>query len=246
MAGLITAAGSIVLNRIANSGTGGSADQTAVIPDPNEYEQGIIDIVNGLVADYQKNRDEESGLRSKMSSYSDLMLSDSPLSPEEEAAFDQEYELQLSALNEQYGQATERSGAARMAELASRGVLETTTGQDTIAEDQRYNTEQLSQSVSALLNQKEVSRSEAENAKREMARTGYELTSGMLQSRQFSDLSTIGALQDYSSSMSRVQAQNKYSKVIREQQLGAWKYNRNLSDIGKIVGAGAGGLAGGD
>lgn len=243
MAGLITAAGSVILTRMANSGAGSSASNVFVIPDPSETEQGMIDLVSQLLDDYETNRAGEAGLKDKMSGYADMMMSDSPLSQEEAAMFEEEYDLQLSALQEQFGRAAERTGASRMAELSSRGVLETTTGTDIISQDQEYYADQLSQSISELLTQKEVSIAEAENAKRSMAQQGYELTSNILQSRQFSDLSAIGSLQDYSSAISRLTAQNQFGATIRQQTLDSYKYNKNLADAGKIIGAGVGGLS---
>lgn len=243
MAGLITAAGSLVLNQIANAkATSGSGLGIVAIPDPTKEEQKLLDLQKGVLEGFYDRRAEEEQLRERLTGYENLLMSDNILTDEESAMFDEEYNNQLAALQEQFGIETERTGAARLADLASRGVLETTTGENILAEDAQSNAYNLSQSTAELLNQKEVSRAEAERAKREMALQGYNLVGSMLQSRQMSDLSDIGILQDYQSAISRLTSTNRTDSIIRENALNQYKYKQNLANIGKIAGAGAGGL----
>lgn len=242
LGGLLGTAGGIFLDKIFNDSPS-SGGGTVVIPDPTAEEQQILDLSRKAIHTYGINRELEAGLESRASEYFDMFSSGGALSDEENNMFEQEYEAQLGALQEQYAMDTERSGAARMAELTSRGVLDSTTGRDLIAEDKRRSTGYLSAAVSDLLTQKEVSKSQAEAAKREMARQGYELTSGILQQRKVGDLNELSALQGYHSAISRMAAVNRGDRVMREQSLNQYNYNKNLADIGRLAGGAFGGMS---
>jgi hypothetical protein len=242
LGGLLGAASGLFLDRIFNKSPSAPSRETIAIPNPTQEEQQILGQTEGAINRYYMNRREERPLEHLAEGYFDMFSSGGALSADEKAMFEEEYELQLDALQEQYAMEVERTGASRMAELTSRGVLDSTTGRDLIAEDKRRSVGYLSSAVSELLAKKEVSKAEAEAAKREMARQGYELTSGILQQRRVSDLSELSALQGYHSSMSRMEATNRGADVIRAQSLNQYNYNRRLSDIGRLAGGAFGGM----
>lgn len=183
---------------------------------------------------------EEVAMQTRATEYYNIMLGKEVLSPEEESMFDKEYELQLLALQEQFGMQTEELGGQRMAELASRGVLETTTGRDIIAKDQQKFTSVLAENVAGLGTAKEVAKSDMEAAKRQMAQQGYELTSGILQSRASDDMEQATRLQNYYTGENVLSSNNALQNALRRQQWGQWAYNQKMTSLGSITGIGVG------
>ena len=222
----------------------GSRDMPNVnvnVPDKTETEKELeklqLDVLRKQAAGPTA---EELALQDKMSDYYETMMADEVLSEDEAAAFDEEYNLQLSALQDQFAIQTEEAGAARMAELASRGILETTTGRDIIAKDQQKYTDILGSNISELGEAKEIAKSDMELAKKRMAQQGYNLTSGILQYRQNDALTQAATMQNYYTNDNMMKANTALQNAIRTQTWDQWAYNQKMTSLGTTAGIGIG------
>lgn len=192
-----------------------------------EQEEGMLNL---LREDFNNiSADSYAELEARQKEYYDLMMSDEILSAEESAMFDEQYENELSALEEKYAIQFERHGASRMADLASRGVLETTTGMNTISEDQQQYSDLLGQGTSAILQDKELAKMDFAEAKRTMAQKGYNLTSGIYQNKISTDMSKANLLQNYETSQGIQKVGRELTNAMREQSWNQYAYNQKKS-----------------
>ncbi len=221
------------------SGGGGGGSVNVNVPGPSASEQQLIDLqVQQLQRQLAPPTEEELAIQEKMTGYYDQILSDETLSEDEEAAFDQEYELQYSALEDQYSMETERFGGQRMAELVSRGVLESTTGYDAVASDQQRFAGVFAENISELGQAKELAKSDFGAAKDEMARQGYRLTSGLFQSQQSDALNTAAGLQNHFTQQNMFTANAALQNAMNQQMFSQNKYNQTMSGLGTMTGFG--------
>lgn len=169
-----------------------------VVPGRSEEELELMTLQKqALEKSLAEPTEEEKLLAEKMKAYYETIISEGELSPEEEAAFNEEYGLQLEALKEEFGRETKKYGGEELAELVSRGMLESTVGEQKIASTQDRFAKILAGTQAEMLQSKETAKSNMEAAKMEMSTAGYSLAAGMSQSQMQTALQAAAGLQNY-------------------------------------------------
>ena len=181
---------------------------------------------------------DEQKLIDRNTQYLESMLADEVLSEDEETQFQEAYDLEVEALSEQFGMETERLGASRMAELTSRGVMGTTTGENIIARDQQKYAETLGANIAELGMSKDIARSDMELAKKQMAQQGYKLTSGLMQNRTSDALAQAGMAQNYYTGQNIMSANASLSSALMNQQWDQYGYQQRMGGAAKFTGMG--------
>jgi len=210
------------------------------VPGPTKEEQELVKLQLRYLNEQMTITPEEQAMMDKEQQYFEEMMAKDILSPQEEAEFEREYSLQLEALQEQFGLETEQYGAKQMADLVSRGVLGTTTGETSIAQSQQQFANVLAGQVSELGQAKELAKSDVEAAKREMAQQGYRLTSGLFQSQATSTLQAASNLQNYYGGREQLQAQTQLQNALAQQMREQAGYQSRMRFWGGVAGLGTG------
>ena len=145
-------------------------------------------------------------------------------------AFEKERDLQLSALEEKFGIESERYGGKQLASLVHRGILESTTGEEEIAQTQEKFAELLGEQKGSIM----------EASKRQMAGAGYRLTSGMSQSQTLTALEAASGLQNYFLGRGGLEAEGALTNAILNQQREKAAYEGRMSVWKGMTGMGMG------
>jgi hypothetical protein len=183
---------------------------------------------------------EERALIAKQQEYYEQLIADETLSDEERAEFEKERDLQLSALEEKFGIESERYGGKQLASLVHRGILESTTGEEEIAQTQERFTEILGEQKGSIMEASEIAKSDFEAAKRQMAGAGYRLTSGMSQSQTLTALEAASGLQNYMLGRGGLEADAALTNAIVNQQRERAAYEGRMSTWKGLTGLGMG------
>lgn len=178
-----------------------------------------------------------SELEANNKKYYDQLMSEEFLSDAELSGFDKEYDLQLKALQQKYDTQFRDASAGTMANLAHRGVLETTTGSNVITNQQRDYADALASDTASLLNEKQLKIMDAEEAKRQMALQGYNLTSGILQQKQSNALTSAGLLQNYFTNQQLGNVGTQVQNYINQQSWAQYVNSQNQNNITDSAGA---------
>jgi hypothetical protein len=223
------------------------------VPGKSQTELELIELQKKILEQTANPSEDEQALIKKQAEYYDQMMADSVLSPEEEAEFEREYNLQLSALQEQFGIETREAGGRQMADLISRGMFDTTTGRDIIAKSQGDYATKLAEQISAMGQAKEFAKYDMELAKRNLAQTGYELTSGIRQANMQTALSAAMSAENYYAGRGGLEAnaalQNALATQARNQaeyrnRMGIWSGMMGMGQSLVMQGSGGGGGGG--
>lgn len=223
------------------------------VPGKTDTELQLLELQRKVLEQQANPSPEQQALLAKQKEYYDQMLADNTLSPEEEAQFEEEYNLQLQALNEQFGIQTKEAGGTQMADLVSRGMLDTTTGRNAIARSQRDYAGQLGQQIESMGQAKEYAKYNMDLAKRSLSQTGYELTSGINQSNMNTALQAAMSAENYYAGRGALDAnaalQNALATQSRNQaeyknRMGIWSGMLGMGQSMVQQGAGGGGGGG--
>lgn len=226
-------------------------ESTVVVQQPgkSEEELELMRMQIDALRRAQEQTPEQKALSEKGAAYYEQMMAQNVLSPEEEAEFDKEYQLQLEALNEQYNKEAKEYGGTQMANLVARGMWDTSTGTQEISNTQEKFGGILASETSNMLQAKEYAKYDMEMAKRQLASSGYALTQGMSQSNAQTALQASMAMQNYYLNQGSMQAnaalQNAMAQTARDQA----QYKQRMALWSGVTGLGAGmmkaGFAGG-
>ncbi|MFH0959644.1 MAG: hypothetical protein V1897_13170 [Pseudomonadota bacterium] len=208
------------------------------VPGKTQAELDLIDLQNKVLTQATTQTPEQAALAAKQTEYYNQMLADNTLSPEEEADFEKEYELQLQALNETYGRETTKAGGTQMAELVSRGMLDTTTGRDIIADTQEKSAEQLATQISSMGEAKEFAKYDMELAKRNLAQTGYALTSGIKAANLQTALQAAMSAENYYAGRGGLEANAALQNALAAQSRNQAEYKNRMGIWGGMLGLG--------
>ena len=210
------------------------------VPAPTAEETQLVNLQTQLLQRQIAGIPAQEEFEARQQGYFDQMVSEGQLSPEEEAAFNEEYGLRSEALKEQFGLESEKYGASQVADLTSSGMLETTTGRNIISGTQERFANVLSGQIAELGQSKELAKSDVEAAKREMAMQGYKLTSGLLQSQISSALNTSTNLQNYYGSRGEMEAQVQLQHTLAEQAREQAGHRQRMNLWGNLTNMGFG------
>ena len=216
---------------MVDSGGDITAPELGGAPDLSDEEKGLLNAIiqslNGAV-----------DLTDEQQKFLDQLNASTLITPQEELDFDQEFEIAKQALTERFGIETERLGATQLAELAGRGVLESTTGERAIARTQAEFSEILSGQISDLGVAKETAKSDLAAGRRELAQSGYNLTSSLNQNQQNTALQASMALSNFMSGRGGIQANTALNNALLQQTVNQAQYNqrqdlyRGVSNLG--------------
>ncbi len=204
----------------------------------NPQERQLAEMQRAQIQDLLTMDVDEQALADRGEEYRQMMLSDSPLTEDEQAMFEEEFDLQKGILEEQYAIQSEKVGAKQMAEHVSRGTFGTTTGERDVAETQRQFGEGLATGIGELGIAKEAGMSEMESAKREMARQGYALTQQYFQGQTSDALSMMGNAQGYYLGRGADQASTALEGALMTQAMDQRKYQQKMGAWSGLQGLG--------
>lgn len=225
---------------------------TVSTPSKTQSELDLIALQKQILEQQANPSPEQLALTAKQTEYYDQMIADATLSPEEEADFEKEYNLQLQALNEQFGRETEEIGGRQMADLLARGIYDTTTGRNIVAKTTEDQARALAEQISAAGQAKEYAKFDMELAKKNLAQTGYELTSGINAANMATALQAAMSAENYFAGRGGLEAnaalQNALATQARNQaeyknRMGIWSGMLGMGQ--SLVKQGAGGGMGG-
>jgi len=165
-------------------------------------------------------------------------LENSGLTPEEIADFEEQYLNELNALVADFDIKKERVGARQIAELTSRNMLTTTTGERSLAETQQTFSDVLMGAQADLLQSKESAMQDYDTAKKDIARARYQISSGMTQAQINTSLQAATALQDYYLSKGGARAQSALNSALMTQANEKAKYDQRSELWGTVAGIG--------
>lgn len=213
---------------------------TVQTPGKTQEETELIKLQRQILENQiaQQNSPEQKALMAKQKEYYDQMIADNTLSPEEEAEFDREYALQLQALTEQYGIQTRDAGGRQMADLVSRGMLDTTTGRNIVAKSQGDYAMKLAEQISAMGQAKEFAKFDMDLAKRNLAQTGYELTSGINQANMQTALNAAMSAENYFAGRGGLEANAALQNALADQARSQAKYQNRMNIWSGMLGMG--------
>lgn len=215
------------------------ANITVEVPGKTPAELELIDLQRQILEKVSAGPTaEEQQLYNKQKEYIDQLIADMTLSPEEEAEFEKEYGLKLEALREQFGEETEKYGSKQLASLVSRGMLETSTGEQEIAETQQRFAEILSGSEAEMTEAKELAKSDLDAAKRSLSQQGYQLTTGMQQSQIQTALQAAMGLESYYMNRGGMQASAALQNALTQQAINKSKYQQRMDTWSALTGLG--------
>jgi len=228
-------------------GFGDDKPSTSIInvPGPTATERELMNLQKQYYKSMLTTTPEEAAMNAKAQEYLETMMADEVLSPDEEAEFEREYELSKQALLGQFGIESERYGASQMAELASRGMLETTVGERQIATTQQQFAGELMGNIAEMGQAKELAKSDMEAAKKQMAMQGYQLTKGLMQSNLQAGLTSATNLQNYMASRTAMGANTALQNALINQARNKAQYQQRMSMWGGMTGLGSGMMFGG-
>ena len=218
---------------------------TVQMPGMTSTEKDLVALQKEYYQRMLTETPEDKLMREKSQQYLEQMMAEEQLSPDEEAAFAREYELQKQALMGQFNIESQRYGASELADLAARGMLETTTGERQIATTQQRFTGQLMSNIAEMGQAKELAKADMEAAKREMAMQGYRLTSGMMQGQIQAGLQTATNLQNYFATRNQMGANAALQNALMNQARNKAVYQQRMSLFGGLTGLGTGMAFGG-
>jgi hypothetical protein len=231
-----------------------SSPVQVTVPAKTDTEIQLMELQKKVLEQQANPSPDQQALYAKQKEYYDQMISDNTLSPDEESEFEREYQLQLSALNEQFGIETKEAGGKQMADLVSRGMFDTTTGRNAIAKSQEGYAGQLAQQISSMGQAKEYAKYDMNLAKRSLAQTGYELTSGINAANMQTALNAAMSAENYMAGRGGLEAnaalQNALATQSRNQaeyknRMGMWSGMLGMGQSLVKQGAGGGGGGGG-
>lgn len=221
----------------------GAPDEPAVtvnVPGKTDTEIELMKLQIEALQNANKQTPEQAALATRATEYYNQMVAQGELSPGEEAEFNKEYELSVQALEEKFGIESKRAGATQLAELTSRGVLDTTTGENAIARTQEEFAKILGSTKADMLQAKEFAKSDMELAKQSLATSGYSLTSGMSQAQMQTALEASLNAQNYYLGTAQTQASANLTNALMNQALQKSAYIEKLKTWGAIAGVGGG------
>lgn len=221
----------------------GGPDQPEVrvtVPGKTPTELELMKLQIEALQNANKQTPEQAALAAKATEYYNQMIAQGELSPEEEAAFNKEYELSVAALEEKFGIESKRAGATQMAELTARGVMDTTTGENAISRTQEDFAKVLESTKADMLQAKEFAKSDMELAKQSLATSGYALTSGMSQAQMQTALEASLNAQNYYLGRGGLEASANLTNALMDQALQKSQYIERLKSWGAIAGMGGG------
>jgi hypothetical protein len=214
---------------------------TVETPAQTETEKQLIELQMQILQEQIAGPSpEEQALLDKQKEYYDQLIADETLSPEEQAEFERERDLQLEALEETFAIESGRHGATQLADLVHRGILESTTGVEQIALTQEQFTQLLGEEKTNIMEASELAKSDMEAAKREMAGAGYSLTSAMTQTQTLTALEAASGLQNYFMGRGGLEAQSALTNAILNQtrEQAAYQGRMDKWKLGTGVGLG--------
>jgi hypothetical protein len=213
---------------------------TVSAPEKSDTEKQLLQMQLDLLKSQQAQSPEQQALYNKSTEYYQQMINDNTLSPEEEADFEKEYNLQLQALNEQFGRETKEAGGSQMASLVARGMFDTTTGRNEMAKSQEDYANILAQQTVSMGGSKETAKYNMDLAKKQLSQSGYELTTGLNQNQMQTALQASMAMQNYYLNQGAMQANAALTNAMSTQAMEKAKYNQRMNMWGSVVGMGSG------
>ena len=212
----------------------GLASSLGGTPEAGQLESpGMSDEEKQLLAlqsETIKNSLEQQGLwDAEAEKYYQDLLKDSLLSPEEELSIDKQYDLEAQAFRDKLNIEGQRIGNTQLAELTSRGVLESTTGENAIARTQSEFADVLMQGESAIEGNRLTAKTDLDTAKRSLAQSGYNLTSQMSQNQMNTALEASMYSQNYLMGNRGLQASTNLQNALLTQASEKAKYDQRLS-----------------
>jgi len=210
---------------------GGGGDDTNVnvnYPAPTAEETTLMQKQSQWLDILINQLGAESELEKTQRQYFDQLQENQVLSPEEESAFNQEYELQKQALMEQFNIEAGQAGAKRYAQQVASGIADTTTGVNIERDTKLKESQALLSSLSELGLSRETAKSDFELAKQEMSLQGYKLTSQLMQDQLNQALSVSSNIQNYYSANRSMQAQTALQNAINKQVSEQSRYQNRL------------------
>jgi len=218
---------------------------TVSTPEKSDTEKQLLELQYQILQQQRAGSPEQDALYAKSAEYYQQMLADQTLSPEEEAEFDKEYNLQLQALNEQYGRETKEYGGTQMASLLARGMWDTTTGTQEMGKTQEQFATILGEQTAGLLESKETAKYSMDLAKRQMVQSGYELSSGLNQNQLQTALQASMSMQNYYLNQGSMQAQSALQNALSTQTMQQAQYKQRMNLFSGMTGLGMGLMKGG-
>jgi hypothetical protein len=227
----------VTFGLLGDSGPEPSPVQVSV-PAKTDTEIQLMELQKKILEQQANPSPEQQALTSKQTEYYNQMIADNTLSPEEESQFNNEYNLQLQALQEQYGIQTKDLGGTQMADLVSRGMYDTTTGQNAIAKSQGDYAAQFGQQVQNLGQAKEYAKYNMSLAKQSLAQTGYELTSGINQANMSTALNAAMSAENYYAGRGGLEANAALQNALAEQTRNQAEYKNRMGVWSGMLGMG--------
>lgn len=208
------------------------------VPGKTQAELDLISLQTQILQQQANPSPEQQALTAKQTEYYNQMMADATLSPEEEADFEREYNLQLEALQEQFGIETKEAGGKQMADLVSRGMLDTTTGRNIVAKSQGDYATQLAQQIENMGQAKEYAKFDMELAKRNLAQTGYELTSGINAANMATALNAAVSAESYYAGRGGLEANAALQNALATQSRNQAEYKNRMGIWSGMLGMG--------
>ena len=213
-------------------------------PEKTDTQRQLEELQLQILRQQQSVSPEEQALYKKSTEYYEQMIADNTLSPEEETEFEKEYQLQAEALNQQYARETKEAGGTQFASLVARGMFDTSVGTQEMARSQENYATILSEQIGGLGEAKETAKYSMDLAKRQLAQSGYQLTSGLNQSQMQTALQAAMAGQNYYLSQGNMKAQSALQNALSTQMMEQSKYKQRMNMWGSVTGMGMGLLKG--
>lgn len=238
-AGLIMKAAGLGISTISSLMSGTAS--------PPEFEQAqnalssMNDPTAQALADMLKSQTALSDtLNNQSNQYYQNMIDAGTLTPDEEADFENEYNLQLQALNEQFARETQAAGGKQMASLVARGMFDTSVGSREIAKTQEDYAGILGEQTANLLTAKETAKTNLTQARQQLAQSGYQMTSSMAQNQMQTALQASMALQNYYANQGATTANTSLQNALYNQAVQRNEYNQRMSLLSGVTGLGLG------
>jgi hypothetical protein len=205
---------------------------------PTYDELNLVSNQKKYIEDLTTTDSEEQALKDKQAEYYTTMTSDNPLTAEEEADFESEYEAALSSLQSEYDIKTEKAGATQMASLVGRGIFETTTGINAVADTQQEYASALASDTTALQEASQTSKSNYATTKKQLAQQGYSLLNEYFQTQNSNALSAATNLQSYYAKKGQADATTALNTALINQATEQAEYNKKMALWSGITGLG--------
>lgn len=220
------------------------------VPGLSDKEQQLIDLQIEAIKAAMEPSEEQTKLAEQQQKYFETLTANQTLSEDELAEFEREYNLQLSALQDQYQLKLDEDSSSLYADLVSRGVDTTTTGRNLQTKLAKGYGEALQGSIAELGQAQETAKYDMEQAKREMALQGYKLTSDIQQFNLNNSLAMAQNTQNYLATNRAMSASAALQNAILTQQVqqeayrnrqGMWRMGYSFGGSMATSGGGGGG-----